>query len=262
MYELEYKVAHTAIREAAKIVMSYYAQDIIESRAKADKSPVTNGDIESNQMILSVLRKSFPNDGYLTEETEDNLARLNQSRVWIIDPIDGTKDFIHKTDEFTINIALAVDHQVVLGLVLAPARNQLFYGMLHQGAYLDQGKGPVRIHVNGKTDQLTTLTSRFHQGPKTIDYIKKHSSLIAQEKVVGASLKACYIAMGLYEHAIKIGSGLHEWDIAAPHMVLQEAGGFFIQPHGEPITYNNENAEVPSGYLAMNVYQSELIYHV
>lgn len=254
-----FAVAKAAILEAANIVMTYYQQAQVSTKEKADKSPVTEADLAVNAFLLKTLQSAFPEDGFLTEEAEDNLERLTKEYVWEIDPIDGTKDFIHKTDEFTINIALVQNHDVTMGLVMAPAKNELFYALKGQGAYLQDGQGVRRIHVNSKTSGLTTLISRFHGNTRAKDYRDQRRAFWAAEKVVGASLKPCYIALGLYEHTIKLGDGLHEWDIAAPHLVLTEAGGTFIHPNGLPIRYNQKDAAIPYGYLAMNVYQEALL---
>lgn len=236
---------------AGKAILSFYHASM-KVTIKDDDSPVTEADLAANAIILEGLQRAFPHDGYLTEETDDNPERLTKSRVWIIDPLDGTASYVHMTDQFTVNIALAVDHEIVFSVVYAPAMNELYYAIKGHGAFMLKDGQEKPLHVNSKHHDYTFLSSQFHVSKKDEVYRQEKADLIGHIQVMGSSMKPCYIARGLAEVAVKIGPGTKEWDIAAPSLVLQEAGGVFVKPNGEPFRYNQPDVFNHWGYLAMN----------
>lgn len=251
MYHYEKDITLPIAYAAGKAILSFYTASM-KVTIKEDDSPVTEADLAANAIILAGLQQAFPNDGYLTEETDDNLDRLTKSRVWIIDPLDGTASYVHMTGQFTVNIALAVDHEIVFSVVYAPAVDELYYAIKGEGAYLVKDGQEQRLHVNDKNERYTFLSSQFHISKKDESYRLDKASLIDHIQVMGSSMKPCYIARGLAEVAVKIGPGTKEWDIAAPSLVLQEAGGVFVKPNGEPFRYNQPDVFNHWGYLAMN----------
>ena len=136
MYNLkkEFEVALKAIKEASKVVMEIYHDDFTIN-IKSDNSEVTNADISSEKIIRNHLITNFPEYSILSEETTDSLERLNNDYCFIVDPLDGTKDFVNKTDNFAINIALSYKNEIVLGLISVPCRNLIYYAIKGQGAY-------------------------------------------------------------------------------------------------------------------------------
>lgn len=250
-YLLEKETTIPIAFAAGKAILSFYT-DKMKVTIKEDNSPVTEADLAANQIILEGLQRVFPKDGYLTEETDDNLERLDKSRVWIIDPLDGTASYVHMTGQFTVNIALAVNHEIVFSVVYVPARNELFYAIKGQGSFLLVNGVEKRIYVNNKRAHYTFLSSQFHVTKNDEKYRAMKQRYIRAIETMGSSMKPCYIAQGKAEVAVKIGPGTKEWDTAAPSLILQEAGGVFVKPNGEPFTYNKQDVHNYEGYLAMN----------
>lgn len=233
-----------------KIMEIYNAGFNVE--IKEDNSPVTLADKTADKMIRDYLGKLFPNYAFLTEESEDDLNRRENDYVWIVDPVDGTKDFVAKDNEFTTNIALSYKHEVVLGVVIIPASDEYYYAIKGEGAFKVKGDQVTKIHVNDKLKDLTVLSSRFHACKNEEEVIKKHKNKIRFVEHFGSSIKACRIASGLAEISYRLSSGTKEWDTAAIQIIVEEAGGIFVKPNGERIKYNREDVYNREGYIITN----------
>ena len=252
MFEKELEAAIEAAKRAVKGILEIYNTPF-DVEIKEDNSPVTLADKGADRLIREYLGTMFPDYGMLTEESNDDLSRLDKDYIWIVDPVDGTKDFVARDNEFTTNIALAYKGQAVVGVVSIPATKEIYYASKNNGAYYDDGKGNVqRIYVNNKTENLTMLTSRFHVSELEHEYVKKHSDKIKTVKQYGSALKACLIAKGEAEISIRFNNGTKEWDTAASQCVIEEAGGLFIKPNGEPLTYNRKDVYNREGYYILN----------
>ena len=252
MWEKELQAAIEAGNIARKAVLEFYHTKL-DIEIKPDDSPVTIADKTADKIIRDYLHKTFPTHAFLTEESEDNLERLKNDFVWIVDPIDGTKDFIAHDDEFTINIALAYKHKLVVGVVIAPALDELYYASAGNGSFFQKGEEkPVKIHVSDKTEDLTALISVFHYSDAEKNVIEKHADKIKHIDRKGSSLKACKIAHGLAELTYRFSGNTKEWDTAACQIVVMEAGGLFVEPDGSPIYYNRENVYNKNGYVVTN----------
>lgn len=247
----KFEVALKAAILAKDAILAVYAKPI-HADIKSDDSPVTEADRQADNIIRSVLAKAFPEDGFLTEESQDNLLRLKNRGVWIVDPVDGTKDFIQKNGEFTTNIAYVVDHEVVIGLVYIPVWNEYYYALKGEGSFHVKDGKSRRIHVNQKTDQLTVLVSRNHFNEQERAMITKYAHKITQQSSFGSSIKACKIAEGLAEISYRLSSGTKEWDTAASQLIVEEAGGLFIKPNGTRYLYNREDVRNTEGYIIVN----------
>ena len=251
MWEKELNAAIEAGKLAKDKILEIYHQDF-NVEIKEDDSPVTMADKAADAIIQNHLSKLFPDYAFLTEESEDNLSRLDNDYVWIVDPVDGTKDFVAKNDEFATNIALSYKHEVVVGVIVIPATDHIYYAIKGEGAYHRYPDGRIeRIHVNDKVDDLTLFTSRFH----STDFEKNLPLLDPRIKHVqtrGSSIKACHIAEGLGELHYRTSPGTKEWDIAPLDLLIHEAGGVFIKPDGTRYTYNREDVYNREGYIAAN----------
>ena len=238
----------------AKVEILKIYQSNFSYTSKSDDSPVTQADQIADLMIRSYLQKKYPLFGFLTEESSDDFLRLTKEYVWVVDPIDGTKDFIAKNDEFTINIALIHQHQIVAGIVMIPAFDEVYYAMKGEGAYFLKDGVSKRIYVNQKLKDLTVLTSRFHVQPEELALIEKYASLITKVETYGSALKACRIASGLAEISYRLSPGTKEWDTASSDLIVTEAGGLFIKPKLpiETYTYNREEVKNIDGYVILN----------
>ncbi len=232
------------IREAGALVMGVYATDF-DVEIKDDESPVTLADQCAEKVIFEGLRRITPEIPVVGEEAASvgDIPDVS-NRFWLVDPIDGTKEFISRNGEFTVNIAL-VDHGVpVLGLVLAPAIGRLFAGAAGQGAWVedDGGRRPIaarRVPPEG----LTVVGSRHHGDDAAVDALLA-GRLIAAHRTVGSSLKLCLVAEGAADVYPRFGRTM-EWDTAAGDAVLRAAGGAVRALDGALLRYGKPEFENP-----------------
>lgn len=258
-YEKELNAAIEAGLKAKEVILNYYYHGF-HVEIKEDASPVTEADKESDRIIREYLGSRFPTYAFLTEESIDDKSRLQNDYCWIIDPVDGTKDFVMKDDEFTINIALAYKHEVVLGVVFIPARNEIYYATKDSRAYkIDENGKTKKIQVNDKLTELTVLKSRYHSKKEEEEIYKKYASRIKNIEGRGSSLKACLIAEGKAELTYRKGDGTKEWDTAAFQIIVEEAGGLVLDYSGKPLKYNREDVYNHDGYVVMNRKENYLI---
>lgn len=249
--EKELKAAIEVSKIASEKIMEIYKKGF-DVEIKDDDSPVTIADKTSDKIIREYLGKLFPSYAFLTEESVDNKARLKNDFCWVIDPLDGTCDYVAKDDEFTVNIALVYKHDVVLGVVAISAKNDIYYAVKDGGAYMQHDVTIKKIHVNNKVKDLTCLTSVFHFEDNEKAMVKKHSDKITKVQKIGSSLKACYIAEGKAEISYRLSEGTKEWDTAAFQILVEEAGGLVLKPDGKRMLYNREDVKNHEGYVIMN----------
>jgi 3'(2'), 5'-bisphosphate nucleotidase len=206
------KIAESASIEILKI----YQQPEIESSNKVDESPLTQADLISDRIILAGLKKisDYP---IISEETYKNQDKSKLKNYWLVDPLDGTKDFLAKNDEFTINIALINDYLPVLGLIYLPAKRDYYWAIRGLGSYKNQKK----IFNQSKRKGIIGTASRFYRTIEDQNFFDKNG--IKKIVTSGASLKFCQIAEGLAD-VYPRHNGSSEWDIAAGHIILKEAG--------------------------------------
>lgn len=252
-FEKELNAAIEASKMAAKVILEVYNSNF-DVEIKKDNSPVTLADKRSDKLIREYLSKIFPDYGFLTEETVDfdDKSRLKKDYVWIVDPLDGTKDFVARTGEFTCNIALSYKHEAVVGVVMVPATNVIYFASKNNGAFkIEKGK-VKKINVNNKTDNLLCLKSMMHLRESEVKVIERNKDKITSSKSVGSSLKACFIAEGKAEISYRLSDGTKEWDTAAFQVIVEQAGGFVLKPNKERIMYNREDYVNREGFLIIN----------
>ena len=232
------------IHEAGELVMRIYATDF-EVEVKGDDSPVTLADQCAEKVIFDGLRRITPGIPLVGEEAASagDIPDVS-NRFWLVDPIDGTKEFINRNGEFTVNIAL-VDHGVpVLGLVLAPALETLYAGVAGLGAWVEVRGQRRSIGVRSvPADGLTVVGSRHHGNDRAVDGFLA-GRLVAAQRLVGSSLKLCILAEGLADVYPRFGRTM-EWDTAAGDAVLRAAGGSVRTLDGAPLAYGKPGFENP-----------------
>ncbi|MDD4154621.1 MAG: 3'(2'),5'-bisphosphate nucleotidase CysQ [Bacilli bacterium] len=258
MWENELRVAIRAVLAAKDKIMEIYGKPF-DVEIKDDDSPVTLADKKADELIRQLISEAYPTHAFLTEESSDDKSRLENDYVWIVDPVDGTKDFVDKNDEFTTNVALAYKHEVVVGVVLVPASGELYYATKNGGSFYQKKNRIKKIRVNNKTKGLTVLTSRFHVNDLELATIAKHSDKIKKRKTFGSAIKPCRIARGLAEISYRLSSGTKEWDTAASQIIVEEAGGVFVKPNGERILYNRDDVYNREGYVVANRIENVLL---
>ena len=259
MFEKELEVAIAAAKKSVPYILEIYNSNNLGVEIKDDNSPVTKADKLADKIIREELSKAFPNYALLTEESTDDLARLNNDYVFIVDPIDGTKEFVAHSDEFTVNIALAYKHKPVVGVILIPVTGEVYFASKGHGSFYEKDGKITKIHCNSKTNDLTTLVSRFHSTKEEQDAVKRHENRIKHQKVVGSSIKGCLIAKGEAEISFRFTSNSKEWDTCAMQAILEEAGGLLTKFDGTPLVYNREDVYNRDGYIICNCKENLLI---
>ena len=254
MFERELEVALNAVNSVRELILNIYNSDNLGVEIKEDNSPVTKADKAADKKIREILSGAFPLYSLLTEESVDDKSRLQNDYVWIVDPIDGTKDFVAKNGQFTVNIGLSYKHKAVLGVILIPVTGEIYYGVQGLGSFYLRNKDAkaIKIHVNDKTSDLTTLCSNFHSNQTEMDMIAKHSDVIKHQKKIGATIKGCLIARGEAEMSYRFSSNTKEWDTCAMQVLVEQAGGFILKFDGTPIVYNREDVYNKDGYIICN----------
>lgn len=238
------------IKQAGEEVMSFYNKDY-QIKDKGNDSPVTEADLASEKIILKGLSKH--DYGVLSEETEDDKARLKKERVWIIDPLDGTKDFINKTGDFTIMIALVEKSRPILGVVYQPAKDILYYAIEGKGAYgqiKDQGAKKINVSKVSDVSKARFLGSRFHKSEMETRVAKEFN--ITRIIPCGSiGLKAVLIASDRADINLNPSNHPQEYDICAADIILHEAGGRLTDLKGKRYKYNQDDPHI-HGYVASN----------
>lgn len=244
----ELEEAAAAARAAGAAAMRHYGT--ATATAKADTSPVTAADHAANDVILARLRHAFPDDAILSEESKDSRARLAARRVWIVDPLDGTKEFLARNGEFSIMIGLAVEGAATLGVVYLPAIDTMYAGVVDGEAWVEAG-GERRPLVRGAGDPsaLRLVGSRSHSEP-LVTRLSEAMGISDVSPCGSVGVKCARIASDqrdLYLHPVPY---LKEWDTCAPEAVLRAAGGEVTDCLGEPLRYNKPDPRQPHGILA------------
>jgi len=243
--------------QAGLIVNTYYKSNL-DIFFKENQSSLTKADLASNKFIISTLTKLNSDIPILTEESlVDWSVRKNWLRYWLVDPLDGTKEFINENGEFTINIALIENNQPKLGVIYAPALSMLYYASENNGSYklscdqkIDSLSNSTQINTSNKkiSDHLNVVESRSHSNEKFKKWVK--NNVFNYELIrKGSSLKFCELAEGKVDLYPRFGP-TSEWDIAAGHIVLVEAGGEIISIDDKKIFYNLKESFVNPHFIA------------
>ncbi|WP_019954247.1 3'(2'),5'-bisphosphate nucleotidase CysQ [Yoonia vestfoldensis] len=249
-FELLITVMRRAALEAGDAIMQVYAADDFDVRAKSDDSPVTAADEAADAIISGALRAAFPDVALVTEEQAATHAE-QASTFFIVDPLDGTKEFVQRRGDFTVNIAYVVDGVPLRGIVYAPARDRLFYtdasgrSVEETGAFAKDSAGELRPISVSKPDNsaLMVVASKSHRDQATDDYIGKYR--VRDMTSAGSSLKFCLVATGEADLYPRLGRTM-EWDTAAGHAVLSGAGGFVVRfDDHQPLTYGKPGFDNP-----------------
>ncbi|HEX2187411.1 MAG TPA: 3'(2'),5'-bisphosphate nucleotidase CysQ [Longimicrobiaceae bacterium] len=236
-------------RAAGAAAMRFYGST--GSTLKADESPVTAADHAANDVIVRELLRAFPGDAVLSEESRDDLVRLESDRVWIVDPLDGTKEFISQNGEFSIMIGLAVGGEAVLGAVYLPDGDVLYGAARGLGAWAERGGGP-REQLRAAppaAGEIRLVGSRSHPDA-LVAAIQEELGITDVLPCGSVGVKCSRIAEGardLYVHPVPY---LKEWDTCAPEVLLREAGGWVSDCLGRPLRYNKRRPSQPEGILA------------
>jgi len=243
--------------QAGKIIMRYY-KNLQEVSLKDDQSPLTEADLASNSFIMKELKNIDRSVPILSEETLVGWSeRKNWNTYWLIDPLDGTKEFINRNGEFTVNIALIENNTPILGVIYAPALSVLYYGSKNNGSFkttcdakIDSLSNFIQIKTNEKkdSDHFQVFESRSHSNQEFTSWVKNnvHSYDLIKR---GSSIKFCEIAEGKADLYPRFGP-TSEWDIAAGHIILTEAGGEIKNVNQNKLKYNLKESLINPHFIA------------
>lgn len=247
----ELEVARDLAQQAGKAVMAHYRRDVVVE-FKDKREPVTIADREADELIRAGLHDAFPGDGLLSEEAEDSEERLDKERVWIIDPVDGTTEFIDQTGEFVVQIALTVAGRPVLGVVYQPVRELLYYAVQGQGAFAEQDGQRSELHVSRESDpsRMCLIASRSHYAG-FVDAARRRLGIDSVRRLGSVGLKVGELSQGVCDLYLATRV-CKEWDLCAPHAVLLEAGGVLTNLWGKVPVYNQPGPAECRGLLASN----------
>jgi 3'(2'), 5'-bisphosphate nucleotidase len=262
-YEKELEVAKATAREAGAIIMRHYARPEIDVDTKADKSPVTAADIDANAEITKRLAAAFPDDAILTEESPDDRTRLSKRRVWIIDPLDGTRDFVARTGDFCVHIGLAVDAEAVLGVVYQPTVDGLAWAVRGGGAFeeRDGQTRALKASTLSAPGQIRIGVSRLNLD-EGLGKCLAAAGMVDRAVHLGASVKHIALARGDLDAVLNLSPSEQEWDTCAPEVIMREAGCTVTNGDGIPFRYNQPDLFRPRGSAASNGHCHSLVLRV
>lgn len=255
------RTAAKAAISAGKEIMEVYESADFGVEYKSDASPLTLADKRANDVITKILSEKFPQYAVLSEEKADEPSRLSEDFCFIVDPLDGTKEFIKRNGEFTVNIALSYLGKSVLGVIYVPVTGDLYYSCDGRGAFLEKNADNAdeidfyneknRIKVSDKRDNLTVMASRSHSDERTLKMLEDNKAKIGKTLSAGSSLKGCFIACGKADIYYRFGL-TSEWDTAAMQNIVEQAGGIFRQTDGSEMRYNREDILNRKGFYILN----------
>ena len=230
--------------KAGDISLELRAKGLIEE-IKADNTPVTNGDIEVNNVLIEKIKNITPDIPIVSEEISTNKSKENLKNFWLIDPIDGTFDYVHNRDEFTINAALIINNKPAIGLINAPAKKRLFYSYGLGFSFELKNNKEIQLNCKKLTNpgQIKAVSYSNNLKPEILEQHKKFQ--VTEYKKMKSSLKFCVIATGEYDLYVAEPRA-SEWDIAAGHAILKDAGGKISDFSGNEILYGKKDFKNPS----------------
>ena len=242
------------IIEAGERVREIYESDFEVSK-KDDNSPITKADLESNKMIRAALEKTgIP---ILSEEDVDDKSRLNSDKIWIVDPLDGTTDFVNRTGEFTIMVGLVENHVPVMGLIYWPTKQKLYYAERGMGAFCSHSDTvdeciweAISVRETQNLEDCLALVSRHHlsdREKKILDHLK-----ITHTASIGSSLKVMEISSGMADVYLTTTNKMKQWDTCASFCIISEAGGKITDVVGNELVYNTDIVNHENGLLVTN----------
>ena len=242
------------IIEAGERVREIYESDFEVSK-KDDNSPITKADLESNKIIRAALEKTgIP---ILSEEDVDDKSRLNSDKIWIVDPLDGTTDFVNRTGEFTIMVGLVENHVPVMGLIYWPTKQKLYYAERGMGAFCSHSDTveeciweAISVRETQNLEDCLALVSRHHlsdREKKILDHLK-----ITHTASIGSSLKVTEISSGMADVYLTTTNKMKQWDTCASFCIISEAGGRITDVAGNELVYNTDIVNHENGLLVTN----------
>ena len=251
----EYKIAKSAVLKAGKILLDYYSLDYNISNKNSKKSdvynPVTDADKAADKYLRTKLTTAFPDYGWFSEETKDSNERLKKERVWIVDPLDGTTDFVNRTGEFTIMVGLVEKQKSILGLIYWPIKKKMYLAESGKGAFRhDEEWEKIEVSMMSEIQNCHALVSRHHLSEKEKKLLDEMEISVVTN--IGSSLKVTEIASGDAEIYMTTTNKMKQLDTCASNCIISEAGGKMTDISGKEMLYNTESVNHENGILVTN----------
>ena len=238
-------------REAATRILAIY-DTAFDVEHKADASPLTEADLASHHCIIDGLKRLTPDVPVLSEESAHlvgEVERRGWTRLWLVDPLDGTREFVKRNGEFTVNIALIEDGVAVFGVIQQPVTGALWHGTPGEGAFRREGDTDARIQCRRPAAApLRVAASRSHRDARTEAFMARLGEI--EPMAQGSSLKFCRIAEGAMDVYPRFGP-TSEWDTGAGQAIVEAAGGLVVDPRGRPLRYNQRDTVLNGDFLAV-----------
>lgn len=254
-WDHEYRTLISAIRESGDETLRR-ARDGFEVFTKPDQSPVTSADLAVNEILQDRLRGQFPDDGWLSEESPDSAARLSASRVWVIDPIDGTKAFIRREPEFCVSVALVEGGQPILAAILKPSTGELYTARRGQGLQLNESPVPKG---NGRScPQPIVALGQSEMHHSRFKLVAEQCTAHPMHSIAWAIARTASGAI----HGVMTFELPHEWDVAAGVLMVEEAGGSACDGAGQPLQFNRPTPRFQGFFATAGGFPGRLISHI
>ena len=255
-YHQELRIALELAREAGAAILEFYEGplQITQKNEYDEREPVTEADKTANELIVKALRKEFPKDGILAEESLDTTHRLDKRRVWMVDPLDGTNGFIDGNGDFAVQIGLAHDGECVLGVVYQPLTGLLYHAVRGQGTWiLRPNLAPERASVSNRRElsAMRLAASRSHRSPR-MDKVVKAFKVKEEVRRGSVGIKIGLIIEQQCDLYVHLSPRTKQWDTCAPEVILSEAGGRLTDLFGQPLHYNSPVVQNRNGLIASN----------
>ncbi len=262
-YQNELELTLELAQKAGAAVLDFYngPLDIEEKHDFDQREPVTQADRVANELIVEGLARSFPEDGILAEESIDTARRLGRSRVWMVDPLDGTNGFIDGNGDFAVQIGLAENGQCVLGVVYQPLTGVLYRAVRGGGAWIERPNAePERAYVSKQRDlsKVRLAASRSHRSPR-MDQVVRLVGVKEEVRRGSVGIKIGLIAEQQCDLYIHLSPRTKQWDTCAPDIILHEAGGRLTDLFGRPLLYNVPQVQNRDGIVASNGVMHETV---
>lgn len=254
MYQKEMRIAIELAREASAIAMEIYGRDFDYEEKSDDGGPVTEADLRINEFLTTRLSEAFPDDAVIGEESDLSKIQSNVHRRWIIDPIDGTKDFLLKNGEFSVMIGLAVDGRAELGVVAEPAYDRVYCGAPGMGAFVldkDNRQTELYVDISMPLEKATLVNSRNHPDP-TIDKIRDALGITNEYQHGSVGCKIARIADGSADLYVNLSGRCHWWDVCGPEAIMRQAAGVLLTIDGKELRYEGTDTLVRESFFAAN----------
>lgn len=252
--ENELQTARELARRAGAAALTFYGKPLHVAHKGAAEEPVTEADYAANEIIVNGLRAAFPKDGLLSEETTDTAQRLTRARLWVIDPLDGTKGFIAGNGDFAVQIGLAVGDEPTLGVVYLPATDVLYFAAKNLGAWVEREEGnaeSLRVSSQADVSGVRLAVSRSHRSPR-MNLVMQTIGINEEISRGSVGIKVGLIVERECDLYVHLSPHTKHWDTCAPDAILREAGGRLTDLWGASLRYNTPDIQNHNGLVASN----------